>query len=420
MKTALSKLTELGFQRNMAVIHTSCRQRILMAENQYIKINRTINDKLVALLSGKANTPCMYPGCSNRSVRSHALSKISTLSVIAENGVVVSPLVKRDDAVADKKIVFEEVGVSRASTFRGFCNEHEQLFYDVDTRGIKTIRDIFAQVYRSLCKYLFINKSIKVSEILIYKGGFVYCENWEEGKHVNTERLSNFFYDLLLDFPEADKAIDIVAGAYNFFKPFSSVDKELDISILYKHVDIVIPVAMQKRFELRKNSKIYESLVIVIPDYRGTSIIIISDPDDENDWRRFLIHPIDTLCFVELVMMADSEWYLAPAVVRNWTPEKRNYIEKDFRFFTERRFLEHYDVSIFDEVRLSLVEKLSSERRNMEIHKIDNLPQRRSDEERESVLTDTILSHLAYKYGYAESEIGQAYDLKNETNYKSD
>lgn len=375
-----------------------------MAENQNITINRTINDKLVAFLSGKATTPCMYPGCPNKSVRSHALSKVSTLSVIAENGVVISPLVRRDDAVADKKIVLGEVGIGRASTFRGFCNEHEQIFYDIDTRGIKTIRDIFAQIYRSLCKYLFVNKAIKVSEGLIYKNGFLYCEPWENRKHVNTERLSNFFYDLLLDFPEADRQINIVDGGCNYFKPFSDADKELDISILYKHVDIVMPVAMQKRFELIKNGKIYESLVIVIPEQNGTSIIIVSDPDDENDWRRFLINPIDSLCFVELVMMADSEWYLSPTIARSWSPEKKALIEKDFRFFNERRFLELYDVSIFDEIRLSLIGTLPPQRKNQEIQKIETLPQRQPEENRGSELNDMILSHLIYKHQHSGNE----------------
>jgi hypothetical protein len=364
-----------------------------MGINRHIKINQTINDKLVAILSNKYSTLCMHPQCRHKAVKSHAISK-SALNIIAQKGKVITPKSKRNDAQPNKKIQFESVGINDATTFRGFCDDHEMMFEAVDKRGIVTIRDIFLQVYRTICKHIYVNRAIRTSERLIFENGFIHSDGWEESKDINAARLAHFFYDLLIDFPDADQKINKIDGCCNIFKPYSKIDQQLDINIIFKEVPIPIPVALQKVASLNNGGAITDIIIIAIPRPNTTSIIIISPTNLLELFRPHLATPINTLCFIESVMMADTEWYLSPKVFNNWSSEKKSHTTKDYQYFKERRFLTHYDVSLFDELRNKLIKQLSIDRQLYEVQKTQELPARLPDNVRASKLEDAIIDML--------------------------
>ena len=93
--------------------------------------------------------PCLFRGCSEPSIaRSHALQRSHVLERIAEAGHVMTPQV--DDA---GRVVMRKIGIGLASTFPGFCEQHEQLFAGFETGGVITDpRHLGLQMMRTVCR----------------------------------------------------------------------------------------------------------------------------------------------------------------------------------------------------------------------------------------------------------------------------
>ncbi len=104
-------------------------------QDQYIFQDQHERAKLFFPLWNKQNRNwkqsknCIYKGCNKKSVKkSHTLTKKLFLSAISEKGKVCTP--QPDIKTGKTKIC--KVGISDASTFPGFCSNHEKLFYDFE------------------------------------------------------------------------------------------------------------------------------------------------------------------------------------------------------------------------------------------------------------------------------------------------
>ena len=92
---------------------------------------------------------CGYKGCGKTSVpRSHSIHRAGSLERIAEQQHVLMP------ATDDRgSLTLKRVGVNVASTFPGFCSEHEQLFQEFERTGeITEDRHVALQAFRTLCR----------------------------------------------------------------------------------------------------------------------------------------------------------------------------------------------------------------------------------------------------------------------------
>lgn len=368
-----------------------------MKKNKHTAINQKINDKLADYLSGKIKSRCMFPECKKYAINSHSISKTSSLQLISENGLLLHPKVKRNDPSPKKNIKFENIGINRASVFRGFCDEHEQLFYDIDTSGIETLRDLFLQIYRFLSKDIFVNDAIMKSERLVFENGFIFNEKFEKSKHTNSYILSSYFHKMLYDFPESNNKIDKSPSGSNVFKLGLDGYNNLDVSILYKELPLRIPVALQKKFTLKKGTTTYETITIILPSQNGTSCIFLSSDDELKHFHSKISKNIDALCLIETLMMLDAEWYTSPSVFNDFSTEKKLFLEKDFRYVTERNLSDLYDISIFDSIRESLMDTLDDSRKEIESRKLNNLPERDTDEKREERLTHDLTQGILRK-----------------------
>jgi hypothetical protein len=85
---------------------------------------------------------CLFPGCNEKAIRSHAIQRASCIEALAENGVVYtmeqsfSSMMAMTAATDPLDVV--EVGVNNASVFKGYCPAHDsQLFAsaEVTNRG---------------------------------------------------------------------------------------------------------------------------------------------------------------------------------------------------------------------------------------------------------------------------------------------
>lgn len=95
--------------------------------------------------------PCMYHGCTKTSVaRSHTIPMSSSIKLIAEGGHVMTP------RYGEKQLEVARVGIHEASTFPGFCAEHELLFAGFETKKEMSSKEHFQlQAFRTLCREVY-------------------------------------------------------------------------------------------------------------------------------------------------------------------------------------------------------------------------------------------------------------------------
>jgi len=95
--------------------------------------------------------PCMYDGCTNRSIaRSHTISLSSSIRLIAECDHVLTP------RFGDNGLDLVRIGVREASTFPGFCEEHETHFAPFEMKKSMTDAGHFGlQAFRTICREIY-------------------------------------------------------------------------------------------------------------------------------------------------------------------------------------------------------------------------------------------------------------------------
>jgi hypothetical protein len=92
---------------------------------------------------------CMYRGCAEPSIRrSHSIQRAGSLELIAEDQHVLTPRLDHHG-----QFRMERIGVNLASTFPGFCHQHEQLFSEFEMSGsVSSERHVALQGFRTLCR----------------------------------------------------------------------------------------------------------------------------------------------------------------------------------------------------------------------------------------------------------------------------
>ena len=94
---------------------------------------------------------CMHAGCTKKSIkRSHTISLGTSIDQIAENGHVLTP------KFGENGIELVSVGHKLASTFPGFCDEHELIFEEFENQKSLTEGKHFQlQVLRTICREIY-------------------------------------------------------------------------------------------------------------------------------------------------------------------------------------------------------------------------------------------------------------------------
>ena len=116
--------------------------------------------KLYSTISkGSRFKGCLYPDkstCSKKSIKAHSIQKNKVLNYIAQNGMVISADVRKIFYTKN----FDEVGVNSASTFFGFCNNHDtKVFSEIENRDYnKTLEQNFLYAYRA-CALEYVKKT---------------------------------------------------------------------------------------------------------------------------------------------------------------------------------------------------------------------------------------------------------------------
>jgi hypothetical protein len=80
---------------------------------------------------------CLFPGCKEPAINSHSQQKEGQLRVIAKEGVVYA-LERNYYRSLKSGLTLIPTGISKASTFPGFCGNHDkEIFWDLENRALK-------------------------------------------------------------------------------------------------------------------------------------------------------------------------------------------------------------------------------------------------------------------------------------------
>lgn len=95
-------------------------------------------------------------------ISAHSIQKKQLLSAIADNGHVYRISSNFTSLKKNKgNLNYEKIGINKVSTFRGFCNKHDnELFEPIDNLPLlPTDKQVFLYAYRSLCRELIVKEN---------------------------------------------------------------------------------------------------------------------------------------------------------------------------------------------------------------------------------------------------------------------
>src|SRR6266849_414836 len=101
---------------------------------------------------------CLAPGlsCTAAAIRSHSLQNSQVLDLLVRDGHVKAPTM-RIDKEKGPVVSFEDVGRNQATTFTGFCSEHDSAIFrpiEIDAFRPRDPEHLFLVAYRAVAREL--------------------------------------------------------------------------------------------------------------------------------------------------------------------------------------------------------------------------------------------------------------------------
>lgn len=151
---------------------------------------------------------CLVPGCKNKAIGSHAIQKSAILEALADKGVVYTRPQSFTQMIyqleATEPAIISEVGVNKASVFKGYCPVHDtKLFKSAESLDISKRREMTTALHcralsleycRQRFTYDFINKlsehvQSKELKSKLKKGAAIYFNSSNVFKTLNLYRM---------------------------------------------------------------------------------------------------------------------------------------------------------------------------------------------------------------------------------------
>lgn len=338
-------------------------------------LNKIKHDYFKGLYRGlKKSKKCIVIDCDKDSIKkSHTISKSSSLKRISEDSHVLAPRIDIRANEMEKKMIY--VGIGEATIFPGYCLEHESLFEKYErNNSINSEEDIILQTYRSACREIVVNEARlnnTMKSLLQYN---------LERNNLMKARIQKFLRkDVMLEYVKYDdyridglnkNKLSILSNLEFSMKIYKACwslinnIKDESIFVYAINLDLIIPIALSGIGHLNVKEKnevrAIKVLVNVIP-FEAKTIIIIAGETKDSDilkpyYESLQQHPFIILNFIESFMMHGSDhWYIKPSIWNKMHLEKKTFILNYF-FNTERAFIEELNFSIFDDIRLWLIE----------------------------------------------------------------
>jgi len=249
-----------------------------------------------SLKKWKEKQTCIVENCNKKSIkRSHTIQKSGSIKIVSENNHVLTPRFNMDNG----NIEMISIGINEASTFPGYCIEHENLFEEFETiKDIQTQEHLILQLYRTICREIVVNKNeIKSSKILMEQYKLFRDQQIEKSfiknldkdilkiPDLNMGKLKLEYIDkrlMKLDKEIKKKEAHLKGFLYNFHKDIlkSLKQKKLNKIVYYGFdVDREIPIAFAGygNFNIKLKTKLkFVSIIINILPFKNKTYIFIA------------------------------------------------------------------------------------------------------------------------------------------------
>ncbi|WP_415844157.1 hypothetical protein ACMYUJ_12090 [Stutzerimonas zhaodongensis] len=336
------------------------------------------------LKAWKKGRECIVPKCSQTAIKqSHTVPRGMSLSSISEAEHLLTP--EFDHRLG--KLVLQRVGQNKASTFPGFCSEHEALFHEFETSGkIDQSQHIYLQTYRAACREWFRTSFIleqhdrtmaeydrlrdeRLAALVkrrLRERGF--GGEFKMGKlELKNDTLKNQWSDEL----GAIRKYDIWLKT-TMLPAFEKAIFQGDTSNVYTYaisIDVQIPVALSGggAFHVRdtKAERRVDMIIGVMPSDGNTLLTFGGHASDEDFINAYVTtwmnNAFGMLSMVESWMVNGSDqWYLKPSVW-NALPEGRRSAILSAIHACEQNIGQEFETSIFDELRNNFLVDLAAQ-----------------------------------------------------------
>jgi hypothetical protein len=364
------------YLENHGFIYGDSKQREILYHKEMSQINR----------SWKKSRDCMFSGCTNKSIRkSHSIQKNSSLRLISENGKVLA------EKIDIKRGKLQEIGLNEASTFPGFCQEHEKLFSEFERKkDIVERKDITRQIYRTLCREL-VRIDFKIywykkhlerhkqqlkeyfDNQITYNFDSLTSQNIIKNSSI---KLTNDKVDIYFN-SEIKELIELkqVLNKYHKNQLESAIlNKHTYIAVTYLSVDFTIPVCLAGLIQFNIIAQSIKNRICaianVLPFKNKTLVVLFGRREDGKYISDYLAQfASDTIALLNLIetwmIYETAHWFIKPSVWNTITRERKRKIISDLVYigfpFTEKEYkIGQYPGSIFDELRIELIKDAKS------------------------------------------------------------
>lgn len=382
-------------------------ESIFLDEKDRLKYQYEAIDKLK---KWKKKQTCVVRNCSKKSIeRSHTIQKSGSIKSVSENSCVLTPRFNTDNG----NIEIISIGINNASTFPGFCADHERLFEEFENiKDIQNGEHFGLQLYRTVCREIVISEnSIKTLEFL--EGRY---KDYRDNK-IGESILKNLGKDILntptlefkeFNFTNKDGRLSLIEkqiiGKRRYLNEFLYLFHDGILSDLNKRkfqktsyhaliFDREIPVALAGRgnfsIKLKNKFKSVEVIMNVLPLQGKTYIFIATLKKFTNELKAYMsqfINPLQIVSLIETWMIHGSDhWFIKPSV---WDKIDGKYQKKILEEILDEKYnIGHeFNLSIFNDLKLEsinlmeqnytqlnglLIELLNNEKRKITIaHKV--------------------------------------------------
>ena len=381
------------------------------SENDKLKLDNEIEKKRNKYFSRKNSLSCLCSSCNYSAVNSHAISEKLSLEPISKGNHLKYFSSRRSKDT--KNFYCEDISIDSATTFKGFCCEHEKLFEKLDNnKDRNSIYELLLQSYRSICFSLYnvqvVEKFQKIEDSFVKN--HITCEILrshlgEEAYCLTDSQLMQVFEDFCQmhtdKFLEESRILEkykkyienTIFSADELFKKHTSsinnfifCEESCELGIFYKKLDFCVPVALLNHHMLSICNEKNILLFNVIPYEDCSEIYWIFDKKFINvlkeKWDNMISKDINILNMIERSMVSQEYWYISPNIINGLAGPRLDILKNDVFFNNEHTLFDEYDFSIFDDLRKNMIEYMPDIIKNIESKKMGDTIIRTSFDER--------------------------------------
>lgn len=333
------------------------------------------------LVTWNKRRTCIFRGCSVKSIRrSHAIQKSGPLKSISQNAKVCTP--QFDHELGKIRLISR--GLSQASVFPGFCEQHELLFAQFEnTKSLESKEAISLQIYRSICREI-VRVEHDLSSMKEMAASYIDFRNkklaalmndrlgseWLREHDVTINSL-NFTHDPTLQ--RATESINDSNKALGELRNEHLHELEMAVSgspndalkPVVITIDVVLPVALSGLGsfyvkEANSTRRVFAILGIFPNNGKGTTSIFMhgkaADTEFIHSYIGHLRNPFDILNMVEQFMIRGTDhWFVPPSLWEKKCPPDQERILAEI--LDGSKGLSHpLSFSIFDDLRREMIQ----------------------------------------------------------------